>query len=80
MEKLTTIYQVYDDNPQANGVSCFPTLKEALAHRKTCGPGMGAITKMDIAKMPIRELVCRLISNEGFALDQVELYPHNPEE
>lgn len=50
-----------------SGLMAFPTKQEALAFARLGGSERIEVTRMEITKLPARQLLCALFNHEGFA-------------
>jgi len=74
MAEGTVIYTVSCDGAMAHSVA-FATLEEAKKYRAGLRYPDGAITKVMIAKMPIRKMLAAVFNREGFAAESKEVVP-----
>jgi hypothetical protein len=74
MAEGTVIYTVSCDGAMAHSVA-FATLEEAKKYRAGLRYPDGAITKVMIAKMPIRKMLAAVYNREGFAAESKEVVP-----
>jgi hypothetical protein len=70
----TVIYTVSCDGAMGHSVS-FATLDEAKKFRAGLRYPDGAITKVMVAKMPIRKMLAAVYNREGFAAESKEVIP-----
>jgi len=74
MAEGTVIYTVSCDGAMAHSVA-FATLEDAKKYRAGLRYPDGAITKVMIAKMPIRKMLAAVYNREGFATESKEVVP-----
>jgi len=70
----TVIYTVRCDDAMQHSVA-FATLEEAKKYRAGLRYPDGAITKVVVAKMPIRKMLAAVYNREGFAAESKEVVP-----
>jgi hypothetical protein len=70
----TVIYTVRCDDAMQHSVA-FATLEEAKKYRAGLRHPDGAITKVVVAKMPIRKMLAAVYNREGFAAESKEVVP-----
>ena len=70
----TVIYTVRCDDAMQHSVA-FATLEEAKKYRAGLRYPDGAITKVVVAKMPIRKMLAAVYNREGFVAESKEVVP-----
>lgn len=70
----TVIYTVSCDHATGHSVA-FATLEDAKKYRAGLRYPDGAITKVMVAKMPIRKMLAAVYNREGFAGESREVVP-----
>jgi hypothetical protein len=68
----TVIYTVSSNDAKEHSVA-FATLEEAKKYRAGLRYPDGAITKVTVAKMPIRKMLAAVYNRDGFAAESKEV-------